>query len=152
MWPNRYRLFALVVILSLGGCAFSPQNAAPESVPLPRSRPKALARHPQLKPSGEESPEIQEKMSRNSEPARKWRLCKLLYSDGLAQRTDDSIDSILAAALAGCSTTEQELKAWIAQRTSPAVAEAIVEKMRIADQEQITSRIMALRQQRLEAR
>src|SRR5215216_435680 len=83
------RLIAIGAFVSLCACASPPEVAEPEAVPLPRSRPKALASPPpgELKPRREEFVDFQEKMERNSALARRWTLCKLLHADGLARNT-----------------------------------------------------------------
>jgi hypothetical protein len=145
------RLIAIGAFVSLCACASPPEVAEPEAVPLPRSRPKALASPPpgELKPRREEFVDFQEKMERNSALARRWTLCKLLHADGLARNTQQPTESIVASAFAACANEEEALTKAIADmRMRPGVTQEILTRIRAADREQLVARILSRRQGR----
>lgn len=141
-------VIAIGALLSLGACAAAPEVAAPEDVPLPRSRPKALAAPAPAdsKARREEVADFQEKMKRNSELARRWTLCKLLHADGLARNTQQPTETIVASALAACAHEEDALtKSIVDMRMRPAVTQEILTRIRAADREQLVARILSRR-------
>jgi len=147
MWMKRF--IAIGAFVSVGACGTSPEVAAPEAVPFPRSRPKAFSPPTQAesKPRREEFVDFQEKMERNSQLARRWTLCKLLHADGLARNTEQPTESIVAAAFAACASEEDALTKSIADmRMRPAVTEEILTRIRAADREQLVARILSRRQ------
>jgi hypothetical protein len=149
MWVKR--LIAIGAVVALGACASAPQVTEPEAVPLPRSRPKALASPApaELKPRQEEFADFQQKMERNSALARRWTLCKLLHADGLARNTQQPTESIVASAFAACAQEEEELtKAIVDMRMRPGVTQEILTRIRVADREQLVARILSRRQGR----
>jgi hypothetical protein len=149
MWVKR--LIAIGAFVALGACASEPDIAATDAVPLPRSRPKALASPApaELRPRREEFADFQQKMDRNSELARRWSLCKLLHADGLARNTQQPTETIVASAFAACTNEEDALTKAIADmRMRPAVTQEILTRIRAADREQLVARILSRRQGR----
>jgi hypothetical protein len=149
MWVKR--LVAIGAFVALGACASEPETATTEAVPLPRSRPKAIAPPPQaaVHPRREEFADFQVRMDRNSELARRWSLCKLLHADGLARNTQHPTETIVASAFAACTNEEDALtKAITDMRMRPAVTQEILTRIRTADREQLVARILSRRQSR----
>jgi hypothetical protein len=144
------RGIVLSAFLLIGACASSPDVPSREVVPLPRSRPAAAHRVPQAEQQATREADLQDIMRGNTgEFARKWTLCKLLFAEGLAQRTDQPIEDILAATFAACSNQEEELKlSFVQRRIRPEVIEETIAKIRATDREQLTTRIIAARQRR----
>jgi hypothetical protein len=134
----------------VGACATPSDDAPPpESLPLPRARPAPGMRVPPVRPSARQEDQTAIVDWSTAEATRTWTLCKVLFAEGLAQRTDRPLDDILAATFAACSSQEEEFKSWLAQqRMRPKAIADVLSRIRDGDRVQLTARIRAARQGR----
>jgi hypothetical protein len=122
--------------------------AAPQDVPVPRARSVALHEGP-----GDKSQAIREVVYTNNpskdseELLKEWAMCKLLFAEGAARRTNRPVDDLLQATFAACSEQEEELKLSLLRRQVPqAMIAETVTNIRARDREQLATRIVAARQ------
>ena len=151
MWRSVCSVGCTGALLLVGACGGSaPEAPALEGVPLPRPRPALTARGPKPKPSPPVSTSSEPEVDwRNAEAVKKWTLCKLLFAEAMARRTDRPTEEILGAATEACASQEEQAKAWLAQQgmSARAAAQAMA-IVRAGDREQVASRVAAARQLR----
>ncbi len=151
------RLLGCAGALLVGACASSPETPAPapDPVPVPRARPAAADRAPQPRPATampvRATPETVEPDVdlRSAEVVKQWTLCKLLFAEAVARRTDRPTAEIVAATSDACATQEEQVRAWFVQRrmSGPQIAAALA-TIRAGDREQLADRIIAVRRNR----
>jgi hypothetical protein len=142
-------------LLLVGACASSSETPAPDPVPVPRDRPAAADRASQPRPATATpvrlTPETVEPDVdlRSAEVVKQWTLCKLLFAEAVARRTDRPTAEIVAATSDACATQEEQVRAWFVQRrmSGPQIAAALA-MIRAGDREQLADRIIAARRNR----
>ena len=148
-------MFGCAGALLVGACASSPETPAPDPVPVPRARPAAADRVLEPRPTTaapvRAAPETIEAEAdwRSADVIKQWTLCKLLFAEAVARRTDRPTAEIVAATSEACATQEEQVKQWLAQRrmSAPQVAAALA-TIRAGDREQLAERIIAARRNR----
>jgi hypothetical protein len=156
------RLGALSGVLLTAACvSTSEPSAGADDVPLPRPRPSALydvpmprARSVAFHEAPQDIPQrirleavARENSSKGSEELLKeWALCKLLFVEGSARRTNRPVEELLHETFTACSEREDELKVSLAQRQIPetVIAETVA-NIRALDRDQLAKRIVAAR-------
>ena len=158
---SRFAVLSGLLLVAACVSTSEPPTAAAEDVPLPRARPSALhdvpvprARFVALREAPQDKPQLfqeaapRENRTRESdELLRQWALCKLLFVEGSARRTNRPVEELLEAAYASCAEQEDELKFALARNEVPeTLITETVSNIRARDREQLAKRIVAARQ------